>query len=359
MLHNWLKTLSKPIQKYAADQPEYTIGNRLVLYRDDFPDLKKVRVAIVGADAAVADACRMALYPLVAGFPSGTVADIGNLRKSDANMLMPVLYELVTGGVVPIILGRDHALASAQFLAYQEAKALVNWAVIDETLRLSGALESVLSPRHPLLFHFALVGAQSHLLPPADHQMLDRNNFELVRLGRSRAALEEVEPVLRDADLLTFHLNALKMSEIPDVTQPTPSGYFLEEACQLVRYAGMSDKLTSFGLYGWQPSSQSQNASAQVVAQLAWYFMDGYFNRKGDYPVSQQRLTEYVVDYPKLNYQLIFWHSARSGRWWMQVPTSNTRKHQRHRLVPCSTQDYQAACRQELPDRLMAALQRF
>jgi formiminoglutamase len=358
MLQNWLKPLSKPVVKLIQTLPLHAVGSRLVGFQDDLPNLKKIKVALIGADAAEADAFRMAFYPLVGGFESGKVADLGNLRKSDPAQLIPVLYELLTGGVVPIVISRRHELARAQFLAYQEAKALVNWAVIDERVRSTEVLQPVLEQRHPLLFHFALVGAQSHYLVPAEVDQFEQQNFELVRLGKSRAALEEVEPVLRDADLVTLHLNALKMSELSAVDRPTPSGYFVEEACQLARYAGMSDKLTSFGLYGWQPT-ESAAPSAQVVAQLVWYFLDGYFNRKGDYPVSQNGLMEYVVDYPRLNYQLTFWKSNRTGRWWMQVPTSSNRKQQRHRLIPCSAQDYQNACRQELPDRLLAALRRF
>jgi formiminoglutamase len=60
-----------------------------------------------------------------------------------------------------------------------------------------------------------------------------------------------------------------------------------------------------------------------------------------------------------LNYQLTFWKSTKSGRWWMQVPMKTKRQHERHRLVPCSYQDYQSACREELPERLMQAFGRF
>ena len=33
--------------------------------------------------------------------------------------------------------------------------------------------------------------------------------------------------------------------------------------------------------------------------------------------------------------------------------------HERHRLVPCSYSDYQDACRNELPERIMQAQMRF
>jgi formiminoglutamase len=143
------------------------------------------------------------------------------------------------------------------------------------------------------------------------------------------------------------------------VAGATPSGFFSEEACQLCRYAGMSDKLTSFGIYGFDAALDLDRQSAQVVSQMIWYFMEGVFSRKQDYPVSNKGLTEYIVEFRKLHYQLTFWKSIKSGRWWMQVPAATQKKHDRHKLVPCSYQDYQSACREELPERLLQAMKRF
>jgi formiminoglutamase len=260
-----------------------------------------------------------------------------------------------------IIAGRDE-LAAAQFLAYQDARALVNLAVVDERFRFGGKTEvytPLLAPAHPLLFHFGLIGFQTHQTPPDDLRFLATNNYDAVRLGKSRSAIEETEPVIRDADLLAFHLGALKQSEAPGVAAASPSGFFAEEACQLCRYAGMSDKLTSFGIYGYRPDRDRDAQTAQVAAQMIWYFLEGYFSRKNDFPASKSGLTEYIVAFRQLNYQLTFWKSVKSGRWWMQVPVATKKKHERHCLVPCSYQDYQMACREELPERLMQALQRF
>ncbi|MBL7825483.1 MAG: arginase family protein [Saprospiraceae bacterium] len=359
MLQNWLKTIPGSLVKLAEHQAEGALGRQIVLFKGELPDLKKVRIALIGAGEKEANLVREQLYRYAGAFPKGAVADLGNLRKADASLLIPVVYELLSGKIVPVILGAKDELARAQFLAYQDAKALVNMTVIDETFRDEPVYRPIIKPRHPLLFHFSLMGYQVHQTPTEALDFLQKSQFDLVRLGKSRMALEETEPVLRDADLLSFHLAALKQSEAPGVAQPTPSGYFTEEACQLCRYAGMSDKLTSFGLYGLHPENDQQGQTAQIAAQMVWYFMEGVFNRKGDYPAGTDGLTEYVVYFRKLNYQLTFWKSQKSGRWWMQVPVATKRKHDRHRLVPCSYQDYQSACREELPERLLQAMHRF
>jgi len=360
MLQNWLKQLPSSFCKTAVDAlPAWSFGQHTLLNRAEMPDLKKVRAAIIGVGDKEANAVREQLYRCAFPFPKASVADLGNLRKADAGLLIPVLYELLSGKVLPIVLAANDAFAPAQFLAYQEAKALTNLAVVDQSFQLDGAYSGILMPRHPQLFHFGVLGLQVHQTPPEAVQFLSKNHFDLLRLGKSRSNIEETEPVLRDADLLAFHLRALKQCEAPGVADPSPSGYFAEEACQLCRYAGMSDKLTSFGLYGLRLDMDRDSQTAQTAAQMIWYLLEGLFSRKGDYPASTQGLTEYVVDFRKLNYQLTFWKSAKSGRWWMQVPVPTKRKHERHRLVPCSYQDYQSACREELPERLMQALGRF
>lgn len=360
MLQNWLKPLPASFFKNAVDGlPAWAFGKNCLLHRTEIPDLKKVRAAIIGVGDKEANLIREQLYRCTFPFPKNAVIDLGNLRKADAALLIPVLYELLSGKVLPIVLAGKEELARAQFLAYQEAKALVNMAVVDERFYLDGVYAPLFKPRHPQLFHFGLIGFQVHQTPAEGIDFLTKNHFDLVRLGKSRSNMEETEPLLRDADLLSFHLSALKQSESPGVAEPSPSGYFAEEACQLCRYAGMSDKLSSFGLYGFHPESDRDNLTAQTAAQMLWYFLEGLFSRKGDYPASTHGLTEYVVDFRKLNYQLTFWKSAKSGRWWMQVPVATKRKHERHRLIPCSFQDYQLACREELPERLMKALERF
>lgn len=362
MLQNWLKPLPAPLLKAADSLPSACFGKNILPFKKEVPDLKKAKVALLGVGEKEANAVREHLYRTVFPFPKGMVADLGNLRKAESPLIIPVVYELLAGRVLPIIIGGNDDLARAQFLAYQDAKALINLAVVDERFRFGGKEDtytSVLSPVHPLLFNFGLVGLQVHQTPPDALHFLTKNNFDIVRLGKSRAAIEETEPVLRDADLLAFHLGALKQSEAPGVATASPSGFFVEEACQLCRYAGMSDKLTSFGIYGYRPDLDRDAQTAQAVAQMLWYFLEGFFNRKNDYPVSKAGLTEYIVAYRQLNYQLTFWKSAKSGRWWMQVPVATKKKHERHRLIPCSFQDYQMACREELPERLMQALQRF
>ncbi len=366
MLHHWIRPLPKTLRERLPTLPEGTFGRNIQVFDPKDADLSQVKVALLGVGDAPARAVREALYRMACPFAPRAVADLGNLRRSEAASMRAVVFELVSANILPIVVAAADELARLQFLAYEETKSAVSLVVVDEQVRMGDAslfspeqcvYTPLLRPRHRLLFHLGLIGYQVHQLPEAWATYLEDQHFDMLRLGKSRAALEEAEPILRDADLLCFHLAALKAAEAPGVLSPSPSGYTWEEACQLCRYAGMSEKLTSVGIYGF--AREECLLTAQGVAQMVWYFLDGFFHRKGDFPLSNDGMKEYVVDFPSMNFQITFWKSARTGRWWLQAPSASVANYGRHYLVPCSWQDYQAACREELPERLMQALRRF
>jgi formiminoglutamase len=187
---------------------------------------------------------------------------------------------------------------------------------------------------------------------------LEFQDFDLIRLGKVRNAVEECEPLIREVDGLAFNINAIRQSEAPAQISPMPSGLFIEEACQLVRYAGVSDRLTSIGFYGFEAKSDVADQTAKCIALMVWYFIDGIANRKNDYPISTVDMVEYIVDVKGFTLPLTFWKSNKSGRWWIQIPNSKGKKAQNY-LFSCSYKDYQEACSGELPERIWNGFQRL
>lgn len=360
MLYNWIKPPGKHVFEWAAQSPEGSVGSRLRMPTQPEESIKGVKLALIGADAKRADPVRRFLYGYGGFFGRHAMADLGDLRRAEESFVIATTYELISSKIVPIFMGLPESLLAAQFLAYQDAKNLINMALIAPEFNPNMAHWSrLVAPRHPLLFHLALLGYQTHRMTTESLRQLEESHCDLLRLGRTRESIEDAEPLLRDADMLAFALSALRACDAPGVSGPAPGGYTIEEACQLCRYAGFSDKLSSFGMYGYEPRQDAMELTAQAIAQMIWYFSDGFFARKGDFPVSTRDMTEYVVDFRRLQYSLTFWKSNRTGRWWMQAPISTRKKHERHRLIPCTYQDYQAACREELPERLTLAMRRF
>ncbi len=365
MLDNWLRPIDLNLVK-ELELDKSRFGTKILRYEDALPDLKNVAIALIGVGEEDANALRRQLYPMSFSFGKMKIADLGNVRREEVSFIIPVIRELLAGGICPLIIGREGRLVQAQFEAHHSWQAAVSLAVVDEKIafhpQLSEArgyyLNSILNNKSRL-FHFAALGCQSHFTDEAVFQELEQRNFDCIRLGKARGSLPDTEPFVRDADMVAFYLSALKKIEAPGVTETSPSGFFTEEACQLSRYAGMSDKLTSIGFYGFQKKLDREEQTAQALAQLVWYFIDGFCHRQSDFPASMNDLVEYIVDLKGHDQQVTFWKSNKTGRWWVQAPVKTKKKHERHRLLPCSYNDYLSACNDDLPERLMAGFQRF
>lgn len=366
MFDNWLTPLDIQQFKNFNKITKRHWGKSISIYYDELPDLQKIKIAIIGVGTKEANEVRKQLYKMSFPFDGLSVVDLGNARKTKPAFLIPLIKELLTGKILPILIGNEVAIAEAQYLAYQSLKQLINLTVVDEKIRYDLKkkdsklyLNKILDNPRSHLFHLSLIGFQTHFVAKDLLHFVEDQNFETTRLGRVRAKMEEIEPLVRDADLLCFNIAALKQAEAPGQSTPSPSGLFSEEACQICRYAGMSDKLTSAGFYGFRHKNDRQNQTAQVVAQMIWYFVDGFHQRKNDYPITSDSLVEYIVDFKNLDQPITFWKSNKSGRWWMQIPVKTKKKLKRHTLIPCSYQDYQSASRDSLPDRLLNAYKRF
>jgi len=365
MLDNWLRPINiNDIAETPLDKASF--GEKIKRHEAEMPSLQDVRLAIVGIGDEGADAVRRSLYRLSFPFGKLAAADLGNVRKSDNAFVLPLLQELMDSKICPVIIGGLPKLAQVQYKAHFASQSSVTVVAVDEQVpfhpRLSELDGNYLNPvmnGKQLPFHFGIVGCQSHFVDDETFHELEKNNADVVRLGKARANMAEIEPVMRDADMACFHMAALKSAEAPGVIHPSPSGFTCEEACQLSRYAGMNDKLTSIGFYGYEPDLDEYGRTGQVLAQMVWYFFDGFANRKGDFPASMDGLTEYIVDFKGHDHPFTFWKSNRTGRWWLQVPVKTKKKHQRHRLIPCSYSDYLLASKGELPDRISQAFSRF
>lgn len=366
MLENWLKPIH-PEKIIGGALNTHQFGKNIRIYEEDFPYMKDTLAAIIGIGEPEANEVRKALYQMSFQFGNGRVADLGNVRKNEAGLVLPLLKELLDSQIIPIVICADPKHILTQYKAFQSLQSHISFAAIDERIRLNENdmsnedlyLNHILFNTRSRLFHLGLIGCQVHYTSHPALHYIDRSDYDCIRLGNARADLVETEPLIRDADLLAFHISALRQADAPGQFRATPTGFSAEEACQLSRYAGMSDKLKSFGIFGFQHEWDRDAQTAQVVAQMVWYFLEGFYNRKNDFPVSTEGLVEYIVEYKQMDYQLTFWKSQRSNRWWMQVPLKIGKKYNRHKLIPCSYNDYKLACQDELPDRLLNAFKRF
>jgi formiminoglutamase len=352
-----------------------------------FPDLEGIQIAIFGileergsvenaGCSGGPDEIRKEIYRLARpeGFPA--IADLGNIlpgeKISDSLFaLSEVVSELLRKSIIPVVIGGSQDLTYGSYLAYQNIEPTINMVSVDRTFDLGSIEESLNAntwvgkmimhqPNH--LFNFSNVGYQTHYVDQKSIDLMSRLFFDSHRLGQIRADMEEVEPVVRNADVVSIDLGCIRMSDFPAHADPAPNGFFGEEICRIARYAGMSDKLSTFGIYELNPRFDVRGQSAKLAAQIIWYFLDGVKGRKRDFPF--KNTDDYQKYHVGISYQvsdIIFYKSLRSDRWWMEVPYPPDKrlKVQRHCLVPCSYSDYQQALTDELPDRWWQTFQKL
>jgi formiminoglutamase len=356
------------------------IGNNIAFYEGENVNLEDFDLAIIGIEEnrgniqnkGVEDGqinIRREFYNLYAPYSDKPlrIIDLGNMKlgaklKDSYFGLASVMLNLLTNNIIPIIIGGTHDNTFGQFLGYQELYTLINMVVVDEKIDLddphhqvdaTSYMMPILAHNPNYLFNYSHLGYQTYLNDPQAIGMLDALNFDCIRLGIVRQNIEEVEPVLRDADMLSIDISAIRMADAPGRAGATPNGFSGEELCQIARYAGLSDKLTSIGIYEYNPHYDNQNQTSQLIAQMVWYFVEGYYSRRGDFPINMNNFLKFTVKFEQYDHELVFWKSKTTERWWMELPYGDKKKYARHQMVPCSYADYEMACKDELPDRWM------
>jgi len=212
------------------------------------------------------------------------------------------------------------------------------------------------------LFNLSNIGYQTYLVDSASVDLMAKLYFDAYRLGLFKMNMEDIEPIVRNADILSFDMSSLRMSDAPGRIFHSPNGFYGEDACQIMKYAGMSDKTGLAGIFNIHAASDTSGQTVHLAAQMIWCFMDGVAQRKNDQRFTNKNdFTKYIVFVEEGKHELIFYKSHKTDRWWMEVPYPQPKgsKFERHLKIPCSYKGYQTACNQELPDRWWQTFQKL
>lgn len=341
------------------------------------PDLSEVKIAFFGVreyrggnlsnSSNTINGIRKHLYELewFDYFPS--VVDLGDVLPGSSIedtyfAVETVIDLLVKRDIIPIIIGGSQDLTYAQYKGYAQLEQLVNLVSIDFKIDIgelsSGVnnenyLTSIITHQPNILFNFSNIGNQVYFNSQEKLAMTEKMFFETLRLGELKANIRFTEPLIRNADILSIDLRSVLSNIMPQRDLPMPNGIDGKELCQMAWYAGMSDKLTSFGIYEYDEEGDNRGIGAMLIAQLLWYFVEGVSQRKEDFPKSSTRkYIKYTIHLNEDEHELIFYKSPKSDRWWVEVPYPDGKdaKYFRHLVVPCTYEDYQKASGGEMPD---------
>ena len=366
----------EPVPVHELNEDEgYTDGQlakHIGIYEEELPAIEQADIILLGitecrgngffeADSNAANVIRKHLYQLHYWHTDIKIADIGNVKKgaslSDSYAaIKTVLAELFRAGKTVLLLGGSHDIALAQYGAYIELNQQIEATGIDAMIDLRGEspvrsqnfLMEMLTGDHGMVKHYNHIAFQSYFVHPRMLETMDKLRFDCYRVGTVTESIEEMEPVLRNSHMLSFDISAIKHSDAP-ANKNCPNGLTGIEACILTRFAGLSNLLNSFGIYGYRPQDDVEEMTAKQISQMIWYFIDGKNRCRQEASLNDRNnFNEFHTAFAEVD--TVFLQSKRTSRWWMQMPDKT--------FIACSHRDYLKASHNEIPERWLRVQER-
>lgn len=320
------------------------------------------RNAVVAGSAEAPDEIRKHLYNLNRINPRFKILDMGNLKIGHtANdtyfALRDICEQIIERNQVLVVLG------GSQDLTFGLAKAFdghrFNLVTVDpkvdfrkgtKTLNSETYLNLIFEKQKNLYAYTALA-YQNYFVDQSEIDQFNNFYWDLKRLGQIRYNLSATEPILRDANIFSFDINAVRFPDARGQAMESPNGLYSEEACQIARYAGTSDSLQLAGFFNLLPQKDPTANSSNLMAQIVWHFLEGFTHRKPEDPTEDSDdFNQFMVDMSDINMTLVFFQSRISGRWWMEISDFEDHKGGMY-VVPCDEDDYNKASHGDIPDR--------
>ena len=372
MEFHFLAPLETEILNYIDSLSSQHLGSKVVLHTsEDFPDLKQVKIAIIGVlENRGSDKTenynltyfRKELYSLFPGNWNASIADLGNILAGESIgdtyfALQNVIASLIKQRIIPIVIGGSQDLTYPLYRAYDNLEQMVNLVAIDsrfdfgkesEAISASSYLTKIILDEPNNLFNYSNLGYQTYYNSQEEIDLIEKLFFDAYRLGDISSNISISEPVFRDADIVSLDLMSVKSADSGNFSTFTPNGFTGKEICSLSRYAGISDKVSLLGIFNHTDKMQD----SVLIAQIVWYFIEGFHYRSNEYPFgSKENYLKYIV--PLEEEELVFYKSNKTERWWIEIPFISVanNKLKKSTLLPCSYEEYLAACNQELPER--------
>ena len=379
MVFDFLQPISTSVEEYIATLSNQTLGKKVVFHtQTDFPVLDNIAIAIITVnefrgsekdnDDFSFDYFRKQFYSLFPGNWNASIVDLGSIEAGASIedtyfVVKSLIAELIKKQIIPVVIGGTQDLTYPMYRGYDNLDQMVNLVSVDNQFDFSkenkldseSYLSKIIVEESNNLFNFSNLGFQTYFNSQEEIDLIEKLYFEAYRLGEVSNNIAVAEPVFRDADLVSIDMNSVQSSYSGNFDVFNPNGFTGKEICALTRYAGISDKVTSFGIFNFNPNGNE----VVLTAQLLWYFIEGFCFRSNEYPFgTKEHYIKYIV--PIEDEELIFYKSNKTARWWIEIPflTNVNNKLKRNTLLPCTHEDYLAACEQEIPERWWKAQRR-
>ncbi|MFP9115607.1 formimidoylglutamase [Flavobacterium sp. RHBU_3] len=375
----FLQPVNDNVLAFREELSVQTLGKKIIVHsaEEGFPELEDVKIAFIGVldnrgqldeqrQHVHLNYIRKEFYGLYPGNWHVNMADLGDIQPGEAisdtyYLVKTVTEQLVKQGVIPVFIGGAQDLAYAVYRGYDKLEQMVNYVNVDARFDFGKEDESmsarsfvtrmVIEEPHNL-FNYSNVGYQTYFNPQEEIDLIEKLYFDAYRLGEVCKDITLAEPVFRDADFVSIDMSVVKSGDSGNIVKFMPNGFDGKEICILARYSGISDKVSSFGIFNHSDTRQE----SVLIAQVLWYFVEGVNFRSGEFPFgTRENYTKYIVALDEE--EIVFFKSDVTDRWWIDVFSNKigNNKVKTTALLPCSYQDYLTACNNEYPERLWKA----
>lgn len=348
-----------------------SLGTLLLKNREKLK-LEKAELVIIGVEedrnSLVAGAgkapneIRKHLYNLNRIGPRLKILDLGNLKSGNSVndsyfALRDICEHFLENKQILIVLGGSQDLTFGITKAFEGR--LFNLVTLDPKLDFRKGVKTINSENYlnlifekqKNLYSYTALGYQNYFVDATELDQFNDFYFDVKRLGQVRYDLTSTEPILRNANVFSFDLNAVRYQDAPGQSFASPNGLYSEEVCQIARYAGTSDGLNIAGFFNLIPERDLSESSSKLMAQIVWHFLEGFFNRKPEDPLEDSDdFNQFIVDMSDVDMTLVFFQSRISGRWWLEISDEERKKNGIY-VIPCDEEDYNKASHGEIPDR--------
>ena len=371
-IEDFLDPVNRAMLSHDEDYKDGQIGKIIDVYEEVLPELELADIVLVGCgDSRGAginihstdspDTIRAEFYQAFYWHTDIRIADVGNVKRghslNDTYAALKTVVSALTGlGKLVVILGGTHDLTLAQYRVYADQEQIIEAACVDALIDLDidsrqrdkNFLMEMLTGEPNFIRHYNHIGFQSYYVHPRMLETMDKLRFDCFRVGHIKEAIEEMEPVIRNAKMFSFDISAIAHAFAP-ANGITPNGFNGEEACILMRYAGLSPNIDTVGIYGYMQEHDRDNLTAKQISHMLWYLIDGRSRGLREARLEEKEsFNEFTIAFAEI--ETVFLQSKRTGRWWMQLPDQQ--------FIACSYKDYVLASRNEIPERWLRAQER-
>ena len=372
MLNDFLAPFEESVLNYIDSLPLLSVGKNL-FFNDKNLDLSKIDIALIGLNEYrgssnsnlnyfKSNTFRKEFYSLYSGDWKVNLVDLGDVingnKLSDTYYAVQYISEtLIKNNVIPFFIGGSQDLTFPIYKSYCGKGNEINLSCIDnkfdfgqiknEFNDLSFMSKIILDEKNELN-HYSNIGFQTFLNSQEEIDLLDKMQFESYRLGKVDRKIDIIEPCLRNTNIVSIDFKSIKASEL-NFIHNFPNGFQSSQICTISRYAGISNRVSSIGIF----DVFNNEISYALLSQLIWYFIEGFCLRIEEDPYSKDfKGNSYYVSIG--DQQLKFYNSDLSQKWWVELDNNS----KNNTLIPCNNKDYIDACNQIISERILLSFKR-